>query len=86
MGITIKTDQEVRKIREAGRILAKTHELLISALKSGISTKELDQIAEDFIRSQGATPSFKGLYGFPASICTSINEEVVHGIPSSKRK
>lgn len=86
MGITIKTDQEVRKIREAGRILAKTHELLISALKSGISTKELDQIAEDFICSQGATPSFKGLYGFPASICTSINEEVVHGIPSSKRK
>ena len=85
MGITIKTDQEVRKIREAGRILAKTHELLISALKSGISTKELDQIAEEFIRSQGATPSFKGLYGFPASICTSINEEVVHGIPSVKR-
>ena len=46
---------------------------------------ELDQIAEEFIRSQGATPSFKGLYGFPASICTSINEEVVHGIPSVKR-
>lgn len=86
MGIIIKSDDEVRKIRKAGRILAKAHELLIHALKSGISTKELDQIAEEYIRSQGATPSFKGLYGFPASICTSINEEVVHGIPSNKRK
>ncbi|WP_084757979.1 type I methionyl aminopeptidase [Defluviitalea phaphyphila] len=86
MGITIKSENEIKKIRKAGLILAKTHELLAQTLKPGISTIELDQIAEEFIRSQGAAPSFKGLYGFPASICTSINEEVVHGIPSKKVK
>lgn len=86
MGISIKSDDEVKKIRAAGLILAKTHELLAHALKPGITTMELDQIAEEFIRSQGATPSFKGLYGFPASICTSVNEEVVHGIPSKEVK
>lgn len=86
MGISIKSDEEIKKIRSAGLILAKTHELLAHALKPGITTMELDQIAEDFIRSQGAVPSFKGLYGFPASICASINEEVVHGIPSRENK
>lgn len=69
-----------------GRILAATHERVRQAIKPGVTTMELDQVAEDFIRShEGATPSFKGLYGFPASICSSINEEIVHGIPSQKR-
>lgn len=86
MGIPIKSDDEVKKIRAAGLILAKTHEYLAQILQPGITTMELDQIAEEFIRSQGAAPSFKGLYGFPASICTSINEEVVHGVPSKEVK
>ena len=69
-----------------GQILAATHQAVRAAVKPGVTTMELDQIAEDFIRSHdGATPSFKGLYGFPASICASINEEIVHGIPSPKR-
>lgn len=86
MGIPIKSDDEVKKMRAAGLILAKTHELLAQVLNPGITTMELDQIAEEFIRSQGAAPSFKGLYGFPASICTSVNEEVVHGVPSKEVK
>lgn len=69
-----------------GRLLAQTLELLRSSVRPGISTKELDTIAEDFIRSHpGATAAFKGLYGFPGSVCISINEEIVHGIPSAKR-
>lgn len=69
-----------------GAILAATMALLERSVRSGVSTWELDRIAEDFIRShKGARPSFKGLYGFPGSICTSINEEIVHGIPSRKR-
>jgi len=71
---------------QGGKILAATVERLRGAVKPGVSTGELDQIAEDFIRGhEGATPAFKGLYGFPGSICTSINSEVVHGIPSRKR-
>ncbi len=69
-----------------GQILAADHQAVRAAVKPGVSTMDLDQIAEDFIRSHdGATPGFKGLYGFPASICSSINEEIVHGIPSTKR-
>ena len=69
-----------------GQILAATHQAVRAAIKPGVSTMELDQIAENFIRSHdGASPSFKGLYGFPATICSSINEEIVHGIPSAKR-
>ncbi|NLK21355.1 MAG: type I methionyl aminopeptidase [Epulopiscium sp.] len=86
MGIIIKSDNEIMKIRKAGLILAKTHELLANALRPGITTMELDEIAENYISSQGATPSFKGYGGFPASICTSVNEEVVHGIPSRNIK
>ncbi len=71
---------------EGGRIVAGTLALLRSSARPGMTTLELDKIAEDFIRTHpGATPSFKGLYGFPGSICTSINEEIVHGIPSKKR-
>src|SRR5688572_17860173 len=71
---------------QGGAILAAARDMLEEAVKPGVSTLELDQIAEDFIRSHpGAKPSFKGLYGFPGSICTSINNEIVHGIPSKKR-
>ena len=68
-------------MRDAGRIVAQTHEELAKAVKPGVSTKELDQIAEDYIISKGAEPSFKGYRGFPAAICTSVNHVVVHGIP-----
>jgi len=72
-------------MREAGRIVAETHRLLARAIRPNITTKELDQIAEEFIRSQGAIPSFKGYNGFPGSICASVNEELVHGIPGPRK-
>ena len=84
--ITIKSPREIETMGKAGRIVADTLALVRRSTVPGISTAELDVIAEDFIRSHaGATPSFKGLYGFPATLCTSINAEVVHGIPSKKR-
>ena len=71
---------------KGGHLLAQTLELLRTSVRPGMSTKALDQVAEDFIRSHpGATAAFKGLYGFPGSVCISINEEIVHGIPSAKR-
>src|SRR5829696_91925 len=71
---------------EGGRILAATRTLLRKEVRAGISTLALDALAEEFIRShKGATPAFKGLYGFPGSLCASINNEIVHGIPSKKR-
>ncbi|MDI6906925.1 MAG: type I methionyl aminopeptidase [Thermoanaerobacterales bacterium] len=79
--ITRKSTRELDYMREAGRIVAGTLRELEKAVRPGITTRELDVIAEDFIRKQGAKPAFKGLYGFPASICASVNEEVVHGIP-----
>jgi len=79
-----KSDFEIDLMRIAGRIVAETHQVLAKAIRPGVSTKELDQIAEDFIRSKGAIPSFLGYGGFPGSICTSINEELVHGIPSNR--
>ena len=85
MAILIKSNEQINKMRLAGDIVKKTHELLEKYIKPGITTEELDKIAEDFILSQGATPSFKGYNGFPASICTSINEVVIHGIPSLKK-
>lgn len=80
--IHVKSPREIRYMRDAGRIVARAHEELAKAAKPGIRTKELDQIAEDYIISQGAKPSFKGYRGFPATICTSVNHVVVHGIPS----
>ena len=71
-------------MRVAGKIVALTHEELKRHIKAGITTKELDKIAEEFILSQGATPSFKGLYGFPAATCISINEVLIHGIPDDR--
>lgn len=84
--ITIKSAREVETMAAAGRILADTLALIAGHVAPGVSTRDLDRIAEDFIRSHpGARPSFKGLYDFPASLCTSINHEIVHGMPSSER-
>ena len=83
--ITIKSEREIALLKQAGNIVYKTHQYLKPFIKEGITTKELDQLAEDFIRKNEATPSFKGYNGFPGSICTSINEEVVHGIPDSRK-
>lgn len=79
--IIIKNDKEIDLMRIAGRIVAETLLLVEKEVKPGITTAELDRIAEEFITKHGATPSFKGLYGFPASLCISVNEQVVHGIP-----
>ncbi len=85
--ITIKSEREVETMAAAGRILAETLHLLAGHVAPGVSTAKLDEIAENYIRSHpGARPSFKGLYDFPASLCTSINHEIVHGIPSHRRR
>ena len=83
--ISIKSEREIELLKVAGNIVYQTHQYLKQYLKPGITTKELDKLAEDFIRSKGATPSFKGYEGFPATICTSINEQVVHGIPGNTK-
>ena len=84
--IQIKSPREVEIMAHGGRVLAASLELLRAETRPGRSTAELDAIAEEFIRSHaGAVPAFKGLYGFPGSVCTSINNEIVHGIPSRKR-
>lgn len=83
--ITCKSSKELNYMRDAGRIVAQTHAELQKALKPGITTQELDRLAEDFILSKGAKPAFKGYLGYPASICASINEEVVHGIPGLRK-
>ncbi|MGL5614851.1 MAG: type I methionyl aminopeptidase [Sarcina sp.] len=79
--ITIKNEIEIDLMRKAGRIVGETLNLLKQNIRPGITTAELDRIAEEFIVKQGATPSFKGLYGFPGSVCISVNDQVVHGIP-----
>jgi methionyl aminopeptidase len=84
--ITIKSPREVETMAAAGRIVAETLAVVAREVRPGVSTEDLDRVAEQFIRSHpGAKPSFKGLYDFPATLCTSINQEVVHGIPSPKR-
>ena len=83
--IICKSAAELELMREAGRIVAETHRLLKQAIKPDVTTKQLDQIAEDYIRSQGAVPSFKGYNGFPGSICASVNDELVHGIPGQRK-
>jgi methionyl aminopeptidase len=83
--IICKSRTELITLRQAGRIVAETHRLLAQAIRPGVTTAELDRLADSYIRSQGAVPSFKGYNDFPGSICTSVNEELVHGIPSSKR-
>jgi methionyl aminopeptidase len=83
--IICKSDAELKLMRQAGRIVAETHRLMAQSIRPGITTQELDLIAEQYIRSQGATPSFKGYNGFPASICASVNEELVHGFPGPRK-
>jgi methionyl aminopeptidase len=84
--IQLKSPRELETMAAGGRILAATHQHIKPALLPGTSTLQIDAMVESFIRSHaGATPSFKGLYGFPGSACISLNEEIVHGIPSAKR-
>lgn len=85
MSITIKSAREIELMTEAGRILEIVHEEMEKALRPGMSTWEINAIGEDVIRSYGCEPSFLNYNGYPASICVSVNEEVVHGIPSRKR-
>ncbi|QKS69696.1 type I methionyl aminopeptidase [Paenalkalicoccus suaedae] len=82
--IICKTPRELDIMRQAGEIVAKTHSELQKHIKPGITTKELDHIADRFIRSCNAVPSFKGYNGFTGSICTSVNEELVHGVPGNR--
>ena len=83
-GIEIKTREQILSMRAAGLVVGRTLELLRGEVRAGISTGELDAIAEDNIRSSGAVPSFKGYHGFTGSICASVNDEIVHGIPGDR--
>ena len=83
--ITIKSASQIDKMKKAGEIVALTHELMKKNVCDGVTTKELDRIAEEFIRSKGAIPSFKNYNGYPASICASVNDVVIHGIPGNTR-
>ncbi|MCD8108586.1 MAG: type I methionyl aminopeptidase [Clostridiales bacterium] len=85
MSVSIKSDREIELMREACRIIAKVHEDLGKELRPGMSTLDVDRKAEEMIRSYGCVPNFKNYNGFPGSVCVSVNEEVVHGIPSKKR-
>lgn len=85
MPVTIKSRKEIEYMRESGRLLAIVHDELGKAIKPGISTKDIDKLGEKIIRSFGCIPSFLNYQGYPASICISVNEEVVHGIPSENR-
>ena len=83
--ISIKSNREIELLREAGRIVHETREYLKPFIKEGITTKELERLAEEFILSHDATPSFKGLNDFPCATCISINQDVVHGIPGKRK-
>jgi methionyl aminopeptidase len=81
MAVTIKSEREIELMRESGRLLSLVHEELAKIIKPGISTKYIDTVCEEIIRSYGCTPNFLHYEGYPASVCVSVNEEVVHGIP-----
>lgn len=85
MSVSIKSAREIELMRAAGKILAKVHENLGKELKVGMSTWEINRLGDEIIRSYGCIPSFKDYNGYPASVCVSVNDEVVHGIPSKKR-
>ncbi len=85
MAVTIKSAREIELMREAGKILASVHDELEKAIKPGISTKDIDILGEKLIREHGCIPSFLNYEGYPASICVSVNDEVVHGIPTHDR-
>ena len=82
--ISIKTAQEIAILRDAGKILAEIVEDLKRSLKEGITTREVDQVAEKLIRQRGVVPAFKGYRDFPGCVCVSVNEEVVHGVPGNR--
>ena len=82
MAISLKKPQEIEKLRAANKIVGGALELMRANTKVGASLKDLDAMAEDYIRSHGAKPSFKGLYGFPNAVCTSLNQVIIHGIPT----
>lgn len=84
-GVQIKTPEQIAKMRAAGQVVARALDDVVAAVRPGVSTLELDAVAEKTIRDAGAVPSFKGYHGFTGSICASVNEEVVHGIPSAER-
>ena len=81
--ITIKSEREIELMREAGKMVSMTHQYLKNFIKPGITTKELDRLAEEYIRKMGGVPTCKGYEGFPATLCTSVNDTVVHGIPEN---
>lgn len=85
MSVTIKSAREIEYMREAGRLLAEVHEELAAYVKPGISTKDIDRYGEKLIRDRGCVPNFLNYNGYPASICVSVNDEVVHGIPTEHR-
>jgi len=85
MSITIKSEREIELMKAAGKILGKVHQELGKEVKEGMTTKDVDRLGEEMIRSYGCTPSFLGYSGYPASVCVAVNDEVVHGIPSDKR-
>lgn len=82
--ITIKNKESIELLRIAGEITGSTHNYLKKYIKPGVTTLELDRLAEEYILSRGATPSFKGYDGFPGTVCASVNDEVVHGIPGNR--
>src|SRR5690606_17533094 len=82
--IILKSPRELAIMREAGRLVAQVHQAMREAVRPGITTAELDSIAETLIRKAGGQPTFKGYRGFPGSICASVNEQVVHGIPGKR--
>ena len=85
MAITIKSPREIELMRESGRLLSLVHDELAKMIRPGISTKEIDRVCEEIIRSYGCIPNFLHYQGYPASVCVSVNEEVVHGIPKESR-
>ena len=85
VGIEVKTPAQIKVMREAGLVVARTLRAVSGAVGPGVTTAELDALAEREIRGAGAIPSFKGYHGYPATICTSVNDEIVHGIPSRQR-
>ena len=82
--VKLKTREEIALMRESAQLVSKTLGMLALEIKPGISPLKLDSLAEEFIRDHGAIPGFKGLYGFPNTLCTSLNQQVVHGIPNDQ--
>ena len=85
MSVTIKSAREIELMREAGRLLSEVHDELAAFIKPGISTKDIDKLGEKLIREKGCIPNFLNYHGYPASVCVSVNDEVVHGIPNKHR-